>query len=68
MGITVFFLICGPFAALLYVPLTTRQRLRPAHVNVARNAAESPMADAKEFQPIRLSREQDHARSRKSAA
>jgi hypothetical protein len=72
MGITVFFLICGPFAALLYFPLTTRQRPRPAHVrpaylNAARHAAQSQMAVAQEFQSIRWS-ENEQPRNRKNAA
>jgi hypothetical protein len=69
MAITVFFLICGPFAALLYVPLATRKQVR-----IARNAAESRMASAREFQPLRWSaipcslEAPDHTRDRKSAA
>jgi hypothetical protein len=63
VGITVFFLICGPFAALLYVPLTTRK-----HVKTPRNAAQPQMAAAQEFQPIHWNRAQDTIRNWKSAA
>jgi hypothetical protein len=66
MGITVFLLICGPFAALLFFPLTTRQQLRPAH---ARNAPESTAAPAKDFQSIPLNRgADDHSRKWKNVA
>jgi hypothetical protein len=37
---------------LLYFPLTTRQQLRPAHVNAARHAGEPTAAPAKYFQSI----------------
>lgn len=66
MGITVFFLIFVPFAALLYVPLTTRQQVRPAH---ARNAPEATAAPAKDFQSIPVNRgANDHSRKWKSVA
>jgi hypothetical protein len=66
MGITVFFLIWGPFTALLFVPVTTRQPLRPARINPRREPAE-PTAAANEFQPIPWSRD-DHSHESKNAA
>jgi hypothetical protein len=68
MGITVFFLIWGPFAALLFVPLTTRQQLRPAHIDPRREPAEPTAAAVNEFQLIPWGREHDHSRGWKNVA
>jgi hypothetical protein len=67
MGITVFFLIWGPFAALLFVPVTTRQPLRPARINPRRKPAEPTVAPANEFHPIAWSQD-DHSHESKNAA
>ena len=68
MGITVFFLIWGPFAALLFVPLTTGQQLRPARIDPRREPAESTSAAANGFQLIPWGREHDHSRRWKNVA
>jgi hypothetical protein len=67
MGITVFFLIWGPFTALLFFPVATGQQLRPARVYAPREQAE-PTAAANEFQPIRWNDPNDHSRRWKSVA
>jgi hypothetical protein len=70
MGLCVFLLICGPVAALLYFPLTTRKQsfdLAPAGVSQASAGPASPAA--KGLDAIRWSREaEDHLREWKNAA
>jgi hypothetical protein len=67
MGITVFFLIWGPFTALLFFPVTTGQQLRPARVDAPREPA-ARTAGAKDFQPIRWNDPNDHSRGWKNVA
>ena len=58
MGLCTFLLIVGPFAALLYVPLTTRMHeLQPARAGVS----QTPPA------PAPLRRENIHAFTRNTA-
>jgi hypothetical protein len=68
MGITVFLLIWGPIAALLYFPLTTQQfRLAPA--DASPRAAEPTPAAAEELHTLFWNSEtQDHSRRWRSAA
>ena len=68
MGITVFLLIWGPIAALLYFPLTTRQfRLAPA--DAPPRAAEPTPAAAKELHALCWNSEtEDHSRRWRSVA
>ena len=68
MGITVFLLIWGPIAALLYFPLTTGQfRLAPA--DAPPRAAEPTPAAAKELHALCWNSEtEDHSHGWRSAA
>jgi|HubBroStandDraft_2_1064218.scaffolds.fasta_scaffold1088618_1 hypothetical protein len=70
MGLCVFLLICGPFAALLYFPLITRKQsldLVPAGVSQA--SAGPASSAAKELEVISWCGEaEDHHRSWKSVA
>ena len=68
MGITVFLLIWGPIAALLYVPLTTQQfRLAPA--DASPRAAEPTPAAAEELHTLFWNSEtEDHPHGWRSAA
>jgi hypothetical protein len=68
MGITVFFLIWGPFMALLFVPVTTGQQLRPTRFDPRREPAEPTVAAVNEFQPIPWGREYDRSRKWKNVA
>jgi hypothetical protein len=69
MGITVFFLIWGPIAALIYFPLTTQQfRLAPAD-DAPPRAAEPTPAAAKELHTLFWNSEtEDHFHGWRSAA
>jgi hypothetical protein len=70
MGFCVFLLICGPAAALMYFPLTTRKQefcLAPA--GVSQTSAEPTAAAAKGLDAIRWTREaEDEYRNQKRAA
>jgi hypothetical protein len=68
MGITVFLLIWGPIAALLYFPLTTGQfRLAPA--DAPPRAAEPTPAPAKQLHTLFWNSEtEDHSDGWRSAA
>jgi hypothetical protein len=68
MGITVFLLIWGPIAALLYFPLTTGQ-LRLAPADAPPRAAEPTPAAAKELHTLFWNSEtEDHPHGWRSAA
>ena len=68
MGITVFLLIWGPIAALLYFPLTTGQ-FRPAPADAPPRAAEPTPAAAKELHTLFWNSEtEDHSHGWRSAA
>ena len=68
MGITVFLLIWGPIAALLYFPLTTQQ-LRLAPADAPPRAAEPTPAAAKELRVLCWNSEtEDHSRGWRSVA
>ena len=68
MGITVFLLIWGPIAALLYFPLTT-QNFRLAPADVPSRAAEPTPAAAKELRAFCWNSEtEDHSHGWRSAA
>ena len=68
MGITVFLLIWGPIAALLYFPLTTQQvRLAPA--DASPTAAEPTPAAAKQLHALFWNSDtEDHSHGWRSAA
>ena len=70
MGLCVFLLICGPFAALLYFPLITRkQSLAPAPAGVSHTSAGPASSAAEELAVIPWNREaEDHLRDWNSAA
>jgi hypothetical protein len=70
MGLCVFLLICGPAAALLYVPLTMRkQEFCPARVGVSQTSAQATPAAAKGLDAIWWTRDaDDHLRNLKRAA
>jgi len=73
MALCVFLLICGPFATLLFFPLTTRmQRFHLVPADVSQTSAGLTLATVKGFDALRWSRwspEADkHHRSLKNAA
>ena len=70
MGLCVFLLICGPFAALLYFPLITRkQGLDLAPAGVSQTSAGPASSAAKELDVISWYGEaEDHLRSCKNVA
>jgi hypothetical protein len=70
MGLCVFFLICGPAAALMYFPLTMRnQTFCLVSAGVSQTPAEPTPAAAKGFDAIGWTREADeHLRNLKRAA
>jgi hypothetical protein len=70
MGLCVFLLVCGPAAALMYFPLTTRkQEFCPARVGVSQTSAQATAAAANGLDAILWSREADeHLRNLKRAA
>jgi hypothetical protein len=70
MALCVFLLICGPFAALLYFPLTTRKQsldLVPAGGSHASAGSASSAAEGLDVVPWNREAE-DHLRDWKSAA
>jgi hypothetical protein len=70
MGLGVFLLICGPAAALMYFPLTTRkQEYCLVAAGVSQTSAEPTSAAAKGLDAMRWTREADeHTRNLKRAA
>jgi len=71
MGLCVFLLICGPFAALLYFPLTLRkQSLYPVPVDVSQTSTGSVSPAAEDHGVIPWTREADdnHLREWENAA
>jgi hypothetical protein len=70
MGITVFLLIWGPIAALLYFPLTTHTRqFRLAPADAPPRGAEPTPAAAKELHTLFWNSEtEDHSHGWRSAA
>jgi hypothetical protein len=70
MGLCVFLLICGPAAALLYVPLTMRkQEFCPVRVGVSQTSAQATPAAAKGLDATWRTRDgDDHLRNLKRAA
>jgi hypothetical protein len=69
MGLCVFLLVCGPAAALMYFPLTTRkQELCPARVGVSQTSAQATPAAANGLDAIWWTREAEHLRNLKRAA
>jgi hypothetical protein len=70
MGLCVFFLICGPAAALMYFPLTMRNKqFCLISADVSQTSAEPTPAAAKGFDAIGWTREADeHLRNLKRAA
>jgi hypothetical protein len=63
MGLCVFLLICGPFAALLYFPLITRKQsltLAPAGVSHASAGPASTAAKGLDVIPWNREVEDDH--------
>jgi hypothetical protein len=70
MGLSVFLLICGPAAALMYFPLTMRkQQFCLAAADVSQTSAEPKPAAAKGLDVIQWSRVADeHLRNPRRAA
>jgi hypothetical protein len=70
MGLCVFFLICGPAAALIYFPLTMRnQEFCLVSAGVSQTPVEPTPAAAKGLNAIAWTREADeHLRNLKRAA
>lgn len=70
MGLCVFFLICGPAAALMYFPLTMRsQKFCLVSAGVSQTPAEPTPAAANGFHAMEWTREADeHLRNLKRAA
>jgi hypothetical protein len=68
MGLTVFLLICGPVAALMYFPLTMQQ-FRPVPIDVMPKGTDVTPAPAKELHTLCWRGEaEDHSRGWRSAA
>jgi hypothetical protein len=70
MGLCVFLLICGPFATLMYFPLTTRKGFRLAPAHVSQTSAGLTPATVRGLDALRWSPAADehHRRNLKNAA